>query len=128
MKKLATRNTTLALAVGTAFSLGLSAAQASGNPFAMQTLSQGYMVAEASGNAAEKPADKAAEAKCGAGMAAKTKDGNCAAAKDAATNDKPAKPKKAKSKKQTAPAKAVEGKCGEGKCGAGMGMPEPKKD
>ena len=77
---------TLALAA----TLGASGiALADGNPFAMQELKQGYMVAETGEG-------KCGEGKCG-GAKADTKDaeGKCGADK----------------------AKAGEGKCGEGKCG-----------
>lgn len=63
-------------------------AHAAGNPFAMQSLSQGYLVADAH--------DKTAEGKCGGN---KAKEGKCAGNK-------------------TTAAKAKDGKCGEGKCGA----------
>jgi uncharacterized low-complexity protein len=96
----------------TAVTLALTAALGSSgvalagdNPFGMQTLGQGYQVAEAD--------TKMPEGKCGAmkGEAAgadmdKAKEGKCG--------------DKAESKAQT---KAMDGKCGEGKCGASMGMP-----
>jgi len=96
----------------TAVTLALTAALGSSgvalagdNPFGMQTLGQGYQVAEAD--------TKMPEGKCGAmkGEAAgadmdKAKEGKCG--------------DKAESKAQT---KAKDGKCGEGKCGASMGMP-----
>jgi uncharacterized low-complexity protein len=62
---------------------------AAGNPFAMESLSQGYLVAAADG--------KAPEGKCGADKA-KTAEGKCGGDK--------------------AQTKAKDGKCGEGKCGA----------
>lgn len=99
MKK-STRNTTLALAVGSAFGLALSAAHADGNPFAMQTLDRGYMVAEAG--------DKMKDGKCGGEM--KTKEGKCG------NMEKPA-----------ADTKMKDGKCGEGKCGASMDKPAKAK-
>jgi len=71
------------------------------NPFSMQVLSQGYMVADAG--------MKAAEGKCGAGKdTIKDAEGKCGAGKETAM---------AAEGKQTA--KGAEGKCGEGKCGAG---------
>lgn len=79
----------LALAVGGAFALSLSAAAVSAaeNPFAIKTLSNGYQVAE-------KAADgKCGEGKCGADK--KAHEGRCGGDK-----------------------KAADGKCGEGKCGA----------
>ncbi|MBI1285197.1 MAG: hypothetical protein GC183_12810 [Thiobacillus sp.] len=68
-------------------------AHASGNPFALSQLAQGYQVA-----AAEKTQDgKCGEGKCGARKDAKVEDG-----KDTATRT----------------IKARDGKCGEGKCGS----------
>ena len=76
----------IAAAVGTAFVAGMTAApiaSAAENPFAMQSLDKGYMVAQAG-----KPADgkcgqgkcggmnKATENKCGAAMMDANKDGN----------------------------------------------------
>ena len=96
----------------TAVTLALTAALGSSgvalagdNPFGMQTLGQGYQVAEADA--------KMPEGKCGAmkGEAAgadmdKAKEGKCG--------------DKAESKAQT---KARDGKCGEGKCGASKAKP-----
>ncbi|MDD5366562.1 MAG: hypothetical protein PHR30_14590, partial [Gallionellaceae bacterium] len=91
--------TTLTLALTA--TLGIAGlAHASGNPFAMQSLSSGYMVAvDAKTMEGKCGTGKAEEAKCGAG---KTKDDKCGASK----------------------AKAPEPKCGankapEAKCGAG---------
>lgn len=57
------KKTILTLALGSAItaSLGASAAVANDSPFAAQSLAKGYMVAAA----AEKPAAKATEGKCG---------------------------------------------------------------
>ena len=96
----------------TAVTLALTAALGSSgvalagnNPFGMQTLGQGYQLAEADA--------KMPEGKCGAmkGEAAgadmdKAKEGKCG--------------DKAESK---AEAKARDGKCGEGKCGANKTQP-----
>ena len=126
--KQTTRTTAITLAIGTAFGIALPAAQADGNPFAMQTLKHGYMVAEA---------DKAKDGKCGAAeMPAKTKDGECAGnkakAKDgkcggAKEQDKAKDGKCAANKKDmtddksSSKTKAKDGKCGEGKCAANKG-------
>jgi len=94
----------------TAVTLALTAALGSSgvalagdNPFGMQTLGQGYRVAEADA--------KMPEGKCGArqGEAAggemdKAKEGTCG-------------------DKGKAQAKAKDGKCGEGKCGANKAKP-----
>jgi len=91
----------IALAVGGAFALSLSAATVSAaeNPFAIKTLSSGYQVAD---NHADKGADgKCGEGKCGAEK--KAHDGKCGGEK-----------------------KAADGKCGEGKCGANKEAHEGK--
>lgn len=98
-----TSKTTITLALTAALG-SAGVAFASENPFGMQTLDQGYQVAEAGTKTQD---GKCGEGKCGAGMKddAKTEtkagEGKCGAMGD------PAK-------------KAKDGKCGEGKCGAGM--------
>lgn len=102
----------------TAITLALTAAlssagvvQANGNPFGMQTLDQGYQVAEADTKTPEGKcgANKAGEGKCGANKdATKAKDGKCGEGKCGANKD-------------ATNAKAKDGKCGEGKCGANKG-------
>jgi uncharacterized low-complexity protein len=87
-----TNTTTLALALTTA--IGMTGfAHAAGNPFALNTLTQGYQVAAA---------DKVQDGKCGDKKEAKTQDGKCGGAKDMNATE----------------TKAKDGKCGEGKCGA----------
>ncbi|MCP5278429.1 MAG: hypothetical protein H6935_08700 [Thiobacillus sp.] len=90
---------TLTLALGAALTAAIGTAglaQAAGNPFAMQGLSSGYMVA-----AADKAKDgKCGEGKCGGSKDAKAKDGKCGEGKCGGSK-----------------AKAKDGKCGEGKCG-----------
>jgi uncharacterized low-complexity protein len=85
------KKSALTLAIGSAFAISLSVpvANAAENPFGMQALKDGYMLADA------KDA-KAPEGKCGGKKAdeMKAKDGKCG--------------NKAKMK---------DGKCGEGKCG-----------
>lgn len=98
----------IALAVGGAFALSLSAATVSAaeNPFAIKTLSSGYQVAD---NHADKGADgKCGEGKCGAEK--KAHDGKCGGEKKAADG-------KCGEGKCGAEKKAADGKCGEGKCG-----------
>jgi len=96
----------------TAVSLALSAvlgssgvALAGDNPFGMQTLGQGYQVAEADA--------KIPEGKCGA-MKGEAAGGDMDKAKEGKCGDK------AEAKAQ---AKAKDGKCGEGKCGANKARP-----
>ena len=89
------KKSALTLAIGSAFAVSIAApvAHAENNPFGMQALKNGYMVAEA-----DMAKDgKAMEGKCGGKKeeAMKAKDGKCG--------------NKAKMK---------DGKCGEGKCGA----------
>jgi uncharacterized low-complexity protein len=88
--------TTLTLALTAAIGTA-GIAYAAGNPFALNVLSQGYMVA-----AADKAQEgKCGEGKCGAKKDAKAKDGKCGEGKCGGAKD----------------AKAKDGKCGEGKCG-----------
>ncbi len=94
--------TTLALVL-TATMGTTGIAHAAGNPFALNTLSQGYQLAAA---------DKAMEGKCGeaknAGQKdAKAQDGKCGGSKNSQATD----------------TKAKDGKCGEGKCGAKKNKP-----
>ncbi|HSO47643.1 MAG TPA: hypothetical protein VLQ68_06885 [Rhizobiaceae bacterium] len=80
------KKTLIAAAVGTAFVAGMTAApfaSATDNPFAMQSLDRGYMVAQAGKTAEGKcgqgkcgAMNKAAENKCGAAMMDADKDGN----------------------------------------------------
>lgn len=104
---MALKKTALTLALGSAIVAALAAAPVSAaqNPFAMQSMEKGYMVAEAAPAAAD--AGKAAEAKCGAKdkAKAKAKEGKCGGKKSATDADANKKMMK-------------EGKCGEGKCGA----------
>lgn len=107
--------TTIALALTAAIgATGL--AHAAGNPFAMQSLSSGYMVAaDDKGMAGKCGASKTEEAKCGASKT-KAKDGKCGEGKCGANKAKTTEGKCGGSK-------TMEGKCGgakttEGKCGA----------
>jgi uncharacterized low-complexity protein len=107
-----TQNKTLALVLGGAFAAAISAApvaNAAENPFALKTLSSGYMVADNHG-------DKSGEGKCGTGKCgsnmkkSKAEEGNCGA-------------KESKEGSCGADKKAKEGNCGadkkdkEGSCG-----------
>lgn len=80
-----TTKTAITLALSTALGAAGSAA-AGGNPFAMQVLDRGYMVAGADGKATDGTCGgkKAQEAKCGANKdTAKAAEGNCGASKNA---------------------------------------------
>jgi uncharacterized low-complexity protein len=88
--------TTLTLALTAAIGVA-GIAHAAGNPFALNALPQGYMVA-----AADKAQDgKCGEGKCGAKKDTKAKDGKCGEGKCGGAKEP----------------KAKDGKCGEGKCG-----------
>ena len=107
-----TQNKALALVLGGAFAAAISAApvaNAAENPFALKTLSSGYMVADNHG-------DKSGEGKCGTGKCGsnmkkkKAEEGNCGA-------------KEGKEGSCGAEKKGKEGSCGaekskEGNCGA----------
>jgi len=95
-------------AVTLAFTAALGSsgiALAGDNPFAMQTLDQGYQVAEAD--------TKMPEGKCGA-MKGEAAGGDMEKAREGKCGDKAA---------AKAEAKAKDGKCGEGKCGASKAQP-----
>ena len=105
------KKSTLSIALGSVFVASMavsSVASAAQNPFAMASLDNGYMVAQA---------DKAKEGKCGEGKCGgdkakagdKAKEGKCGGDK--------AKEGKCGGDKAKAGDKAKEGKCGEGKCG-----------
>lgn len=99
-------STKTAVTLALTAALGSSGAALAGdNPFGMQTLGQGYQVAEAD--------TKMPEGKCGA-MKGKAAGADMDKAKEGKCGDK------AESKAQ---AKAKDGKCGEGKCGANKAKP-----
>lgn len=78
---MSSKKTALTVALGTAFAASLAGApavSAAANPFAMQSLEQGYMVADAADKAA--PADKPAagkKAKSAKKKKSKMKEGSC---------------------------------------------------
>ncbi len=118
------KKTLIAAAVGTAFAATLAAplASAAENPFAMQSLDRGYMVAEAGKMGEGKCGGmKAGEGKCGMSMADTNKDGKVskeeAAAMHASMFEKMDANKDGFIDKDEM-AKMKDGKCGEGKCGA----------
>jgi uncharacterized low-complexity protein len=108
----------LASAVGSAF-LAVPAAHSAGDPFAMQSLEKGYMVAEMK-DGTGKTINKAKEAKCGGDKAKEAKCGGDKAKEAKCGGDKAKEGKcggdKAKEGKCGGD-KKKEGKCGEGKCG-----------
>jgi uncharacterized low-complexity protein len=116
---MASKKTTLALALGSAFAVSLStlpAAHASDTPFSMSALKSGYMLADADMG----KDTKAGEGKCGGkakeAMPAKAKDGKCGNA-----------PANSKDSMKPTDKKMPEGKCGEGKCGAKKHAPADGK-
>jgi len=97
----------IAAALGTTFVVSLAASPvvlAADNPFALNDLSRGYMVAE-EGNCGE---EKDAEGKCGE---EKEGEGKCGENKDTSAEGKCGEGKCGEKRK------THEGKCGEGKCG-----------
>ena len=91
----------VATALGTTFVISLAtspAVSAAENPFSMNVLSNGYMVAEGD-----------AEGKCGASK--EESEGKCGDQKDTSAEGKCGEGKCGEKRK------AHEGKCGEGKCG-----------
>ncbi len=95
----------IAAALGTTFAVSLALspiANAGQNPFSMNELSGGYMVADA---------DTHAEGSCGEGK--KEAEGKCGAGKDTSAEGKCGEGKCGEKRA------AHEGKCGEGKCGEG---------
>ena len=126
------KKTALSLAMGTAFAASFAVSpvvNAAESPFAMQSLDNGYMVADAG--------EKAKDGKCGGATATKmkAKDGKCGATKDAKTKDakcggnmeKDAAAGKMQDGKCGNKPKMKDGKCGEGKCGANKAKAEEKK-
>jgi uncharacterized low-complexity protein len=87
----------VAIALGATFATslaGTTVSNAAENPFSMQELSAGYMLAEQAEGKCGSGEKKAEEGKCGEG---KCGEGKCGSSET----------------------KAKEGKCGEGKCGEG---------
>lgn len=100
---------TIGVAVGSVFAAGMTIvpmASAAENPFALQSLQGGYMLA------ADAPA-KAPEAKCGQGKCGSMKQGAAAKSGEAKCGQG-----KCGGMKTETPLKATEAKCGQGKCGA----------
>jgi uncharacterized low-complexity protein len=116
----------VALAVGAALAgtfavTGVASADTGASPFAMTTLSAGYMLGAGEGNCGgDKGGDKAeAEGNCGGD---KDAEGNCGGDKDAEGNcggDKDAEGN-CGGDKEDKEDKDAEGKCGEGKCGGAV--------
>ena len=109
------------LAVGAALAgtfavTGVANADSNASPFAMTTLSAGYMLGAAEGSCGSDNGDKQAEGSCGGDKGAegscgddKGAEGSCGGDKEGSAEDGEGKP---------AEGKCGEGKCGEGKCGS----------
>jgi uncharacterized low-complexity protein len=127
----------VALAVGAAlagsFAIGATAnADTGASPFAMTSLSAGYMLGAGEGNCGGDKGDKAegscggdkgekAEGSCGGDKKDKDAEGSCGGDKDAegscgGDKDKDAEGSCGGDKEE----KGAEGKCGEGKCGGSV--------
>jgi uncharacterized low-complexity protein len=142
--KMASKKKVIGVAVGSAFAAGMAMtpmANAAGNPFALQNLQGGYMVAADTTATTKAPEAKCGQGKCG-GM--KSAEAKCGAAKtgeakcgmgmmDANKDGKVSKGEFMKAHEAMFAAKdankdgvldanemkpAMEGKCGQGKCGA----------
>ena len=118
----------VALAVGAALAgsfaaTGVANADAGASPFAMTTLSAGYMLGAAEGSCGGDKGDKQAEGSCGGDKEGKAggkdAEGSCGGDKDAEGScggDKDAEGSCGGDKE----GKDAEGKCGEGKCGGSV--------
>lgn len=144
---MAIRKNRISVAVGSAFAAGMvmaPLANAAENPFALQSLQSGYMVAD-NHKAAKTTEAKCGQGKCGASMMDANKDGRVSRDEFMKSHEAMYSPKdgnkdaylKAKEKEfaakdkngdgfidakeekaATAAPKASEAKCGQGKCGA----------
>lgn len=116
-----TKKNVLSLAVGTAFAATAMlspVAHAADNPFGMQKMSSGYLLAEADTKMKDGSCggEKKQDGSCGDKKAEKMKDGSCGdKKKDGSCGDKKVEKKK-------------DGKCGEGKCGANKKKMENKDE
>ena len=142
---MANRKNKISLAVGSAFAAGMTMApmaNAGENPFTLQSLHSGYMVADA-----KTPEAKCGQGKCGASMMGANRDGKISKDEFMKSHEAMYEPKEgnkaaylkakeaefaAKDKNKDgvldaaeekaavvpAAAKAAEAKCGQGKCGA----------
>jgi len=121
----------VAIAVGAALAssfavTGVASADTGASPFAMTTLSAGYMLAAGEGNCGGDKGDKKADGSCGGDKDAegscggdKDAEGSCGGDKDAEGScggDKDAEGSCGGDKED----KDAEGKCGEGKCGGSV--------
>ena len=112
---MADKKKAIGVAMGSAFMAGMAMvplANAAQDPFALQSLQFGYMVAD------NHMGGKGAEAKCGQGKCGGMKS---EAAAPKAGEAKCGQGKCGGMKSEAAPPKAGEAKCGQGKCG---GMPK----
>ncbi|MEX2495124.1 MAG: hypothetical protein WD448_03490 [Woeseia sp.] len=110
----------VAIAVGAALAgsfaiANVASADTAASPFAMTTLSTGYMLGAGEGTCGSKKDDKTAEGNCGGD---KEGEGSCGADKEgegSCGGDKGGEGSCGEARED----KGAEGKCGEGKCGEG---------
>ena len=113
----------VAIAVGAALAgtfavTGVASADTGASPFAMTSLSAGYMLGAGEGNCGGDKGEKA-EGSCGGDKKDKDAEGSCGGDKDAEGScggDKDAEGSCGGDKDE----KGAEGKCGEGKCGGSV--------
>lgn len=108
---MASKKKTIGVAAGSAFVASMALAPlayAAENPFALQNLQSGYMVAADTDTPAKAPEAKCGQGKCGGMMSgagtAKAGEAKCGQGKCGGV-------------KSETPPKAMEAKCGQGKCG-----------
>jgi uncharacterized low-complexity protein len=104
----------IAFAVGAALAgafavTGVASADTGASPFAMTTLSAGYMLGAGEGTCGGDKEGKDAEGKCGGDKEGKGAEGKCGEGKCGGDKEE-----------KDAEGKDAEGKCGEGKCGASV--------
>jgi uncharacterized low-complexity protein len=102
----------VAFAVGAALAgafamTGVASADTGASPFAMTTLSAGYMLGAGEGSCGGDKGDKDAEGSCGGDKEDKDAEGKCGEGKCGGD-------------KEDKEDKDAEGKCGEGKCGGSV--------
>ena len=115
MSKETFKKTPLALAMGTAFTVSLTATtavNAENNPFGMTDLSSGYMVA-----LKENPEGSCGEGKCGEGKCGDEKSADDDKGEEGKCGEGKCGEGKCGGEKSADDDKGEEGKCGEGKCG-----------
>lgn len=111
------------LAVGAALAgtfavTGVANADTGASPFAMTTLSAGYMLGAVEGSCGSDNGDKHAEGSCGGDKEAEGSCGGDKGAEGSCGGDKAGAAEGKDGEGKPAEGKCGEGKCGEGKCGS----------